>query len=343
MRRDRPVPRINPTGRPLDRPGFEAAMSLAILLGWFAAIVGVILGAKALALDATPAPAVALAAIAVLCWLGAERAAGGSRHLIWPASAFAIAGPITAGYALAFAVPELRAGPFQGRMATITLVSALGMVPFFLRFRLPGLVSPMITFALVGVFLALYGTDIDKLREVEGFSARGILAALITDRWVGLGAGALAAATLWLARRLDMSADNFDLAAARPLHLVGAGVLALVAGRAMAALAWPGDVAGLMLLWLAAILWTMRVNRLAVMFAAHLALTKPLALALAGALGAEVTMRGWTVIFSAVIWFDLLTWPFLHLLSRRLGWTLGPGGRMPPDRPGALWRYWPYA
>ena len=27
----------------------------------------------------------------------------------------------------------------------------------------------------------------------------------------------------------------------------------------------------------------------------------------------------------------------------RNGWTLGPGGRIPEERPGWAWRYWPYA
>ena len=341
MSRTRPAPRINPSGRPLERPGFEAALSLAILVGWFAAMLGIILAGKAFGMSRTPVPGGAMLALAALCWLGAERVAGGARHLVWPASAFGIAGPLAAGYALAFLVPELREGPFQSRIAVIALVSSFGMSAFFVRFRLPGLVSPIITFALVGLFLALYGTDAEKLREVEGFSARGLLAALITDPWVGAAAGVAAAAVLVLARRLDMSADNFNLAAARPLHLVGAGVLALVAGRSVAVLPGGWDAVALLSLWAAAVIWTLRVNRLAVMFAAHLALVKPTVMALAPE--PVIGLEAWTVIVSAVIWADLLIWPFLHLVSQRLGWTLGPGGRVPPDRPGALWRYWPYA
>ena len=343
MSRGRPAPRINPSGRPLERPGFEAALSLAIMAGWFAAMIGIIVGARLLGAGDSLVPSLCMAGLAVLCWLGAERVAGGARHLVWPASAFGIAGPMSAGYALALALPELRHGPFQTQVAVISLVCSLGMIPFLFRFRLPGLVSPIITFALVGLFLGLYGTDMERLRAVEGFSARGILAALITSPWVSALAAGLAAGALVLARRLDLGSDNFGLAAARPLHLVGAGVLALVAGRAAGPLPGPWDGAALGALWLLAIAWTLRVNRLAVMFAAHLALMKPVAMALWSGGAAAFDLERWTVIIAAVIWFDLLTWPFLHLLSQRLGWTLGPGGRVPPAHPGALWRYWPYA
>jgi len=343
MRRPRPVPRINPSGRPLERPGFEAAVSLGIMLAWFPAMVAILRGARALGIDDGPAPSLAMLLLAVLCWLGAGRAAFGRRHLVWPASAFGIAGPMALGYALSIATPELRAGPFQTRIAVISMVSGLAMLPFLFRFRLPGLVSPIITFALVGLFLGLYGTDMQRLREVEGFSARGILAALIAEPIYGAVFGLLAVAALIGARHLDLKSDNFGLAAARPLHLVGAGVVALVAGRLAALLPPPWDIAALAALWLLAIVWTMRVNRLAVMFAAHLALAKPLILTVTAPFGIAFTLEEWSAVIGAIILVDLGLWPALHLLSRRIGWTLGPGGRMPPDRPGVFWRYWPYA
>lgn len=344
MSRPRPAPRINPSGRPLERPGWEAAVAGAIILCWMVAM-GSVLGLTAqLDLRDSGAPSLGLALIAALCWLGAERAAGGERHLVWPASAFGIVGPISLGYAAAMMTPELREAPFALRMAVIATVSGLAMIPFLFRFRLPGLVSPIITFALVGLFLGLYGTDMERLKEVEGFSARGILAALVANPWFASVFGVLAAGALVLARRLDLHSDNFGLAAARPLHLVGAGVVALVAGRIAATLPGPADLLALAALWLLAVAWTMRVNRVAVMLAAHFAMAKPAILAVTGRLGVELDLAGWTWVLTAIVLADLAVWPALHRHSRRLDWTLGPGGVKPPlDGPGFWWRYWPYS
>jgi hypothetical protein len=333
--------RINPSGRPLERPGFEATFAVGILAGWLAAVVLMFL-VTGRGPAAGAAPAIGFALISAACWALAEHVAG-RRALVWPGSALGIAGPVSLGYAVAYAAPELREAPFQLRLAVIATVAGVAMVPYVWRFRLPGLVSPIITFCLVGLFLGLYGTDMEKLREVEGFSPRGIVAALMTSPLIGAVFGVLGLAATVAARRLDFSPENFGLAAARPLHLIGAGVVALVAGRFLALLPQPLDIAGLALAWIAAAVWTMRVNRVAVMFACHLAMAKPLVRAIAEPLGVSLTLEGWTMLLAAILWFDLLIWPFLHLLSARIGLTLGPGGKAPPDRPGAFWRYWPYA
>lgn len=339
----RPSPRINPSGRPTERAGFEAAVSIGIILGWSVVTIAILVGTMLFGVHDGPLPSVLMVALSALCWVGAVLVAGRERHLVWPASAFGIVGPVGLGFALSMATPELRGGPPQDRVTVVVIVSALAMIPFLFRFRLPGLVSPIITFLLVGLFLVIYGTDMDRLREVEGFSARGILAALLNQPGFAVAFTALAAAALAAARHLDLKSDNFGLAAARPLHLVGAGVLALVAGRLLILLPGPLDAIGLALAWVGATVWTLRVNRVAVVFAAHLAMVKPAVLAFTGMASTDFDLRQWTLIVCAILVVDLVSWPLLHRQSQRLRWTLGPGGRLPPDRPGILWRYWPYA
>ena len=66
--------------------------------------------ARALGTMTDPRPASAMLLLAALCWLGAERAAFGARHLVWPASAFGIAGRSRSATRAADATPELREG-----------------------------------------------------------------------------------------------------------------------------------------------------------------------------------------------------------------------------------------
>lgn len=333
---------IDPSGRPVERAGFEAVFAIGLILVWvfimggvFALMAGDMAGAGAW-------PSFALAGLCGLCWAYAEVVAG-RWHLIWPASALGVVGPLSLGFAVALATPELRTGPHMLRLAIISGVAGVAMIPFMFRFRLPGLVSPIITFSLVGMFLGVYGADVNRIKEMEGFSPRGIVAALM-DQPLAIGVfGVLGLVAMVMARRLDMKGENFALASARPLHLVGAGVVVLVAGRLLAMLPHPADLIALSALWIACIVWTMRINRVAVMFATHFAMAKPLKNAIVEPLGVELTLEQWSTILGAVLLFDILIWPFLHVLSQRIGWTLGPGGRVPPDRPGVMWRYWPYA
>jgi len=333
---------IDPSGRPLENAGFEAAYALAIVVAWVVIVGAIFAFLGQTEAEAGPWPSAALLVLTGVSW-GLAEVIARRQGLIWPGSALGIVGPLSLGYAVALSTPELREGPFQDRLAMVAFTAGLAMVPFLFRFRLPGLVSPIITFTLFGIFLSLYGTNMEKLREVEGFSPRGIIAALLTEAWVGILFGVLAFSATVMARRLDLRGDNFGLAAARPLHLIGAGIVALVAGRVLALLPGPFDLITLGLAWLAAIAWTMRVNRVAVMFACHFAMAKPAVFAITERMGVTLTLEQWSILLTYVILFDMLIWPFLHYWSAKIGWTLGPGGRAPPDRPGALWRYWPYA
>ncbi|MEM1343885.1 MAG: hypothetical protein AAGI34_04800 [Pseudomonadota bacterium] len=338
----RPEIRIDPSGRPLERAGFEAVFALGLLTLWVVLISGVFALMGRDMAGAGLWPSLTLTALCCFCWAYAEHIVG-RRGLIWPGSALGLLGPLSLGFAAALTTPELRTGPFLDRLALVASVAGVAMIPFMFRFRLPGLVSPIITFSLVGLFLVLYGADTERLRQMEGFSPRGIIAALMNEPSSMALFGVLSLGATVLARHLD-GGDNFKLAAARPLHLIGAGVLALVVGRLFAMLPQPYDVALLALAWIVAHVWTLRVNRVAVAFASHFAMAKPMILAVAGLYGIEsFTLMQWVWMLSAVLLFDLLTWPYLHWLSREIGWTLGPGLRLPPDKPGVIWRYWPYA
>ena len=271
--------------------------------------------------------------IMVVCWLGAE-AIGTWRAQIWPASALAIAGSMSLGFGVSMSTPEMRASIPSDALAIISATAAVSMTAFLFRFRLPELVSPIITFLVVALFLGLYGVDQQSFAEVEGLSARGILAALMKSPLWMAGFGILGLMAVMFARRLDLKGDDFGVASARPLHLVGAGVLALVIGKALAVYPLPTDLILLLVVWIAAVYWALRINRVTVLVAIHLAMMKPLFLSVAGPTGWVPDVWEWSVILVAIIVFDLAVWPRLHHLSLHHGWTLGPGGRIPKERDG---------
>ncbi len=226
--------------------------------------------------------------LGALCWLAAEEVAG-KRGLVWPGSALGIVGALSVGLAMAVSTPDLRAGPVTVRFAVISGISALMMTGYLFRFRLPGLVSPVVTFTIVALFLGIYGADPVRLREVEGFSPRGILAAMLSNPWAVAVFTALSASAVAYARRLDLKGDDFGLAAARPLHIAGWGVLGLILGRWLGLLPGPADLAALILLWCVATIWALRVNRIAVMFAVVFASAKPMMVALEPVFGFTFT------------------------------------------------------
>jgi hypothetical protein len=335
--------RIDPSGRPLRNAGFEAVFALGLIACWIVIVAFVLWTMGEDRANAGPVPSLALGGVGLLCWWLAEIVAG--RHqLVWPGSALGIVGPLSAGFALALSTPELRVGPIETRLAIVSATASVCMIPFLFRFRLPGLVSPVMTFALVALFLGLYGTDPERLRELEGFSPRGIVASLMTEPAFAAAFSVLGLAGAVLARRLDLAGDDFGLAAARPLHLIGGGICALMLGRALALLPMPLDILALAAAWAAAWAWALRLNRIAVLFATQLAMAKPLVMSVTDPLGLALDIRDWSFLISAMIVVQLATWPTLHRLARARDWILGPGGRRPPlDRPGILWRYWPYA
>ncbi|MEO0621544.1 MAG: hypothetical protein AAFU49_19580 [Pseudomonadota bacterium] len=339
----RDVPLIDPSGRPLKNAGFEAVVALGIVLVWIVVLVLVFWSMGDDRANAGPAATFMLAGVGLTCWFLAAEVAG-RRNLVWPGSALGIVGPLSLGFALALSTPELRVGPFQTRLAIVSMVAAVGMIPFLFRFRLPGLVSPVVTFMLVGLFLTLFGTDMERLRQVEGFSPRGIVASLLDQPLFAIAFGGLAVWAAVTARRLDLNSDDFGLAAARPLHLMGCGVCALMVGRVLGMLPGPLDLIAVLAAFAVAWIYALRINRIAVLFAMQMAMVKPLVMSITEPLGLRLDVSDWTWIVLGIVALELATWPTLHRISRARNWTLGPGGRIPPlEHPGWIWRYWPYA
>ena len=335
------VARVDPAGRPLENRRRQGAQAIGIVAGWIAIMLA-IFWATGGGPDRAGAAVPWLLAVGILSWALAEHIAG-RRGPVWPGSALGIVGPLSVGLGLSVITPEMRAAAPEEQMAVLSGTSALLMCLFLFRFRLPGLVSPVVTFTIVALFLGLYGADPERLRQVEGFSPRGILAAMMRSPvWVA-GFGALSATAVVLARRLDLKGDDFGLASARPLHVIGAGVLALVVGRGLALLPQPLNLILLAAEWVVVALWALRINRIGVMFTAHLAMTRPLVLAVTGPFGLTLSRSDWVWILIGIIAAGMSAWPALHEQSLRHNWTLGPGGRIPQPRPNWWWRYWPYA
>ncbi len=330
---------VDPAGRPLERRREQAIMALGVVTGWLA-LLGFVLWLTG-GDGTSSAPAWCLAAIAFGCWFAAEEA-GRKRGLVWPASAFGIVGSLSLGLGASIATPELRTAPTGDGIAIISAVSAISMAIYLFRFRLPGLVSPVVTFTVVAVFLGLHGTDPESVAKIEGFSPRGILAALLDNPFLAGVVGSAALIVVGFARRLDLKGDDFGLATARPLHLIGAGIAALVIGRMLGALPVPLDIVALGTAWIGALIWALRINRVAVVCTIHFAIARPAVLAVAEPLGLSLSVSDWSLLLTTMLIFDLAIWPLCHKLSLRHGWTLGPGGRIPRERKGWVWRYWPY-
>jgi hypothetical protein len=332
--------RVDPAGRPLENRRRQGIQALAIVGGWIVLISLILWATGGTRASADAAPW--MLGLSVLCWVAAEQVAG-HRGLVWPGSALGIVGSLSAGLGASIITPDLRLGPPEMRLAVISGTAAAMMFCYLFRFRLPGLVSPVVTFSIVALFLGLYGADPERLREVEGFSPRGILAAMMRSPvWV-TGFGLLSAAAVFAARRLDLKGDDFGLASARPLHLIGAGVLALVVSRGFALLPRPMDLTFLIAEWVAIAIWALRINRIGVMFTAWLAMTRPLVLALIGPMGLYLDRADWGWILLGICVGGMVAWPWMHERSLQRGWTLGPGGRIPQPRNNWYWRYWPYS
>jgi hypothetical protein len=334
------VARVDPAGRPLEGRRRQGLQAVGIVLVWIGLIFLILWATGGTRQSAAPVPW--MLAIGVLAWALAEPVAG-RRGLVWPGSALAIVGSLSVGLGVSIITPELRLGPPETRFAILTGTAAACMVGFLFRFRLPGLVSPVVTFSILSSFLALYGTDPARLAEVEGFSPRGILAAMMRSPVAVAGFTALSAGAVFAARWLDLKGDDFGLAAARPLHLVGAGVLALIIGRGLAMLPGPIDWVLLLAAWAGVTLWALRINRIGVMFTAILAMAKPTAVALGVTFGFTFQRADWSWYLPLILVGGIAIWPLLHEQSLRRNWTLGPGGRIPQPRDNWYWRYWPYA
>ncbi len=351
-----PQARVDAAGRPLEGRGRQALMSLSILVSWVCMMLIVFWATRG---DGPGQQAWFFWGIAAFAWLAAE-AFGGRRALVWPASALVIAGSLSLGFGMGLSNSVNNGPDAIQAMMVISGTASVNMIAYLFRFRLPGLVSPIITFAIIALFLSIYGVDREGLSQVEGLSPRGILAALINNPWWMALFGLLGLVSVTLARWLDLKGDDFGVASARPLHLVGAGVVALIAGRILGWLPVPFPLIMILGVWMAGYAWSIRINRFAVLIAIHFAITKPLIAAyLATArpmiasldellpandlMTVRLDMSDWALILLGIFIADLVLWFRMHKFALDRGWILGPGGRIPQPRKGWLWRYWPYA
>ncbi|MBY8976007.1 hypothetical protein KHP62_09335 [Rhodobacteraceae bacterium NNCM2] len=257
---------------------------------------------------------------------------------LWPATMLGLLGPICFGFAVSFSTPELRALPPDRAMAVVAGVASIGMVAFLFRFTLAGLVSPATTFAIVSVFLNIRGMSEEALYRVEGFSPRGLLAGLIDEPLAAAGAGFVALGAVVLARWLEKNGNAFGVESARPLHLIGGGIVALVAGRFAHALPEPWDLLALLGLYLLAIVWALRIERIAVMMTCHVALVAPIVLSL---YDFRPPPHQIAALAAVIVGLGLVLWGRGRKFSVALGWTQQPRHirRNWPDR--VIWPYNP--
>ncbi|MDT8343794.1 MAG: hypothetical protein RQ752_05125 [Thermohalobaculum sp.] len=303
---------------PRNKPR-ELLLTALIVVVWVWA-VRLIHGGVAITHARTAEPLPALIALGVGCWAMAEMVAR-RRLMLWPGSALGILGPVTFGLAATIATPELRAMAPLARLPVLYGTASLGMLVFLLRFRLPGLISPVALSGILGLFLWVTGSNLRELSKVEGLTPRGILAALIDRPVIAVVSTSLAFGACWLGWWLDRRAGYFGVEAARPLHIVGGGILALIAGK-FAGMLPPGvDLVAIVGLFGALLAWSLRIDRLAVFSAGTVAMTRPLTLAVVEPFGLKLDIWQWGGVYNALVGLAMIVW----LLSRRRtlasGWT----------------------
>ena len=323
IRRLEPPP-LEPVEEPPRNKRRESAVSLALFIGWLVLVGGILATMGNIGAERSGAPAPWLALTGVGTWVLAEWLARGL-GMVWPGSMLGLLGPISFAYALALAVPDIRVLPGLDFLTVVYGLTALGMIVYLFRFRLAGLVSPIVSFSVIALFLLLKGSNPANWRDVEGISPRGLLAALVDQPLFMALFGTLSLGAVVLARRLDLYGDWFGIQAARPLHIVGAGVLALVLGRIAAWLPAGLDVAVLLALYLAGFLWAMRIDRVAVMVAAWFAMARSLVLSVTEPLGLALDMQQWAGIHSIVLGLGLVLWGrYRQRVFVPIGWTMQP-------------------
>ncbi|MBK0400500.1 hypothetical protein H0I76_14965 [Limibaculum sp. M0105] len=308
-----------PAFRPPRNKPRELVLALIICLAWYGA-VRLVMGRAPITGGHTADPLIGLIVIGCTCWAMAELVAR-RRLMLWPGSALGILGPLSFGIAASIATPELRAATAFARLPVIYGVTSLGMLVFLLRFRLPGLVSPVALFGIVALFLWLTGGNLAALSKVEGLTPRGVLAALLDRPVIAAVSTSLAFGACCLGWYLDRTAGYFGLEAARPLHIVGGGILALIAGKFAGALPAYVDLGVLLVLYAILLAWSLRIDRMAVFSAGTVAMTRPLTLGVIEPMGLTLDIWQWGGIYNAMVGLAMIFWLLARRRTIASGWT----------------------
>ncbi|MEM6423337.1 MAG: hypothetical protein AAF698_12145, partial [Pseudomonadota bacterium] len=247
------------------------------------------------------------------------------RGMIWPGSMLGLLGPASFAVALSLATPELRALPGLEYITVIYSATTAGMLVYAWRFRLAGLISPIVTFSVISLFLYFKGSKPENWGQIEGFSPRGFIAAFVDSPPNMAVFGTLAVLGMIKARQLDLFGDWFSLQAARPLHVICSAIVALVIGRLAEWLPTGIDFVTLVCLYVAGFLWAMRIDRLPVLVAIWLAMSRSLVITYLGVTG--TTMFWWELgwAMTAITAFGMVLWGYTR--QRYFvpsGWTMQP-------------------
>ncbi|MEO1469706.1 MAG: hypothetical protein AAFV86_11645 [Pseudomonadota bacterium] len=272
----------------------------------------------------TPAPIPYMLVAGVVTWILAEWLVR-RRKMIWPGSMLGLLGPVSFAIALSLSTPEFRALPGLQYICLIYSATTVGMLIYAWRFRLAGLISPIVTFSVISLFLYFKGHKPENWAQIEGFSPRGFLAAFIDNPMNIVFFGGLAALGMIKARQLDLFGDWFALQAARPLHIICSAIVALIIGRWAEALPMGIDLVALLVLFAAGFLWALRIDRMPVMVAIWLAMARPLVDSWTGLMGIQLTVFELAWAITAVVGFGMVVWG--HTRQRYFvpsGWVMQP-------------------
>ncbi|MEM9783249.1 MAG: hypothetical protein AAF899_12330 [Pseudomonadota bacterium] len=315
----------------IEAPVFEPKRNKKVEVGWVNLIFFGWLAYTALTflitgwgVGRTPAPIPYMLVAGVTTWILAEWLVK-RRGMVWPGSMLGLLGPVSFAIALSLSTEAFRQMPGLHYICLIYSATTIGMMVYAYRFRLAGLISPIVTFSVISLFLFFKGHDPQNWGQIEGFSPRGFLAAFIDQPLNIAFFGGLAALGMIKARQLDLFGDWFSAQAARPLHVICSAIVALIVGRWAEALPPMLDLIALLALFAAGLLWAMRIDRLPVLVAIWLAMARPLVVVIAQTLDVPLTIWELGYGITAVTAFGMVLW---GMTRQRFfvptGWTMQP-------------------
>ncbi|MEL6576636.1 MAG: hypothetical protein AAFQ81_12175 [Pseudomonadota bacterium] len=313
----------DPVREPERNKKIEVFWVNIIFFGWigYAAMTFAIAGID---VGRTTTPIPFMVAAGVVTWVMAEWLVR-RRGMIWPGSMLGLLGPASFALAISLSTPTLRGLPGLEYITVIYSATTIGMMIYAYRFRLAGLISPIVTFSVISLFLFFKGSKAENWGQIEGFSPRGFLAAFIDQPWSMAFFGTLALLGMIKARWLDLYGDWFGLQAARPLHVISTAIVALIVGRLAEMLPNGIDIAVLLFLFVAGFLYAMRIDRLPVLVAIWLAMARPLVVNVVYQAGYVMTVFELAWGITAVVSFGLVLWGYTRQrYFVPCGWTMQP-------------------